>query len=187
MAEPLTGEIIPAGAPLGRPSSFTWEIADEICERLSLGESLKAICRDDHMPHHVTVFRWLDRDDETGETFRNRYARARERQADFYFDEINEIADDGTNDWIEKRDDEDRVIGYVLNGEHVQRSKLRIDARKWIASKLRPKKYGDATLLKHSDADGEKLPTEIVDASAKIASLLALAKRRKDGEQDEAE
>jgi hypothetical protein len=80
-------------------------------------------------------------------TFREQYARARESQADYYAEEIIQISDDGTNDWMERRSEAEKGAGvdtgWVLNGEHVQRSRLRVDARKWYAGKLAPKKYGD--------------------------------------------
>jgi hypothetical protein len=71
--------------------------------------------------------------------FVQQYARARELQADYHIDEIVEIADDSTNDYMQDKDS----AGYKLNGEHIQRARLRVDTRKWVASKLAPKKYGD--------------------------------------------
>ena len=56
---------------------------------------------------------------------------------------IRDIADDGSNDYMEKLDKDGEVIGYSINGENIQRSRLRVDSRKWLASKLLPKKYGD--------------------------------------------
>lgn len=114
-------------------------IADTICERIGSGESLRAICSDEGMPDKATVFRWLALDD----AFRDQYARAREAQADALFDEILEIADDGQNDWMEKKNADGQNIGWTENGEALRRSVLRVDARKWMAGKLRPKKYGD--------------------------------------------
>lgn len=122
-------------------SSYTEELADIICERIANGESLRAICEDEDMPDKATVFRWLA--DKAHESFRDQYARAREAQADALVDDILSIADDGTNDWMEKRDAEGEAIGWRENGEAMRRSQLRIDARKWIAGKLKPKKYGD--------------------------------------------
>ncbi len=124
--------------PLGRPSDYNEETALKICERLAEGESLRAICLDDDMPSKSSVFRWLD----ANPSFRDQYARAREFQADTMADEIQDIADDGTNDWMEKRLNDGSVI-EVVNHEHIQRSRLRVDTRKWVASKLKPKKYGD--------------------------------------------
>lgn len=126
----------------GRPSEYTKEIADEICERLAEGESLRRICMSDHMPSRKTVFHWLLNDTHPG--FRDQYTRAREMQAESFADEMNDISDDGSNDYMETIDGETgAILGYKLNGEHIQRSRLRIDTRKWIASKLKPKKYGD--------------------------------------------
>lgn len=68
--------------------------------------------------------------------------RAREAQADTLADELLDISDDARNDWM-KRNHGDDDPGWVANGEHIQRSRLRVDTRKWIASKLKPKKYGD--------------------------------------------
>lgn len=118
-------------------TEFSQELFDEICDRLANGESLRTICQDDDMPNKGSVFRWLAGDKKLSD----QYARAREEQADFIFDEVLEIADDARNDWMERRGEED--AGWVANGEHIQRSRLRIDARKWMAGKLRPKVYGD--------------------------------------------
>ena len=122
---------------MGRPSSFTEELAEEICARLADGQSLRKICLADDMPDQRTVMRWLS--DGRYDAFRQQYARAREMQADTIFDEILDIADDGSNDFM--GEDE------KYNGDAVQRSKLRVDARKWMAGKLAPKKYGEKTLI----------------------------------------
>src|ERR1043165_3321156 len=139
---------------VGRPSDYTQETANIICQRLSQGESLRAICRDDEMPSKTSVLRWLD----TNEEFRAQYARAREAQADFYAEEIIEISDDGTNDWMARRSEAQKGAGiengWVVNGEHVQRSRLRVDARKWFASKVAPKKYGEKLVQELSGPEG---------------------------------
>lgn len=124
----------------GRPSDYTAEIADEICTRLANGESLRAICgseRDDFMPHIGTVLRWVSQNNE----FREQYARAREIQAETLADDIVTIADGQPE------------------GD-VQRDRLRVDARKWVASKLLPKKYGDKVTNEHVGADGGAIKTE---------------------------
>lgn len=140
----------------GRPSIYSDEIVDAICERLADGRSLRSICTDSDMPGQTTVVRWLA--DEEKLSFRIRYARAREIQADALFDEILDIADDGSNDWMDRKR-EDGSIEETLNHEALQRSRLRVDARKWMAGKLQPKKYGEKTLL-GSDPDNP-LPTGI--------------------------
>lgn len=128
-----------------RASEYSDEIAALICERLAEGESLRSICLDEDMPSQSMVFRWLAADENS--LFREQYARARETQADALFDEILDIADDGSNDWMERKDSEGENIGWKENGEALQRSRLRVDARKWMAGKLQPKKYGEAQTL----------------------------------------
>lgn len=141
--------------PAGRPSDYTPEIAEAICLRLSEGESLRSVCSDDVMPDKVTVLRWIARHDE----FRNQYAQAKHSGAEAIAEEMFDIADDGSNDWMEKLDKDGNAIGYQLNGEHVQRSKLRIDTRKWYLSKIMPKKYGDKLDLTHGGVDGAPIKT----------------------------
>lgn len=125
-------------------STYTEEIALRICERLADGESLKAMCEDEDMPSKSTVFKWLSENP----AFSDMYARARESQADALFDDVLSIADDGRNDWMQRNFGED--TRWVENGEALRRSQLRIDARKWMAGKLRPKKYGDKLDVEHS-------------------------------------
>jgi len=128
---------------MGRPSKFSQKLADEICDRLIEGESLRSICLSSKMPNAGTVCRWLG----ANEKFREQYAAARDAQADTLADEILDIADDGSNDWMERQDG-----SAEYNGDAVARSKLRVDARKWIAAKLKPKKYGERQLV-GSDPD----------------------------------
>lgn len=138
----------------GRPSAMTLEAQAAILERLANGESLRSICTDEAMPGMSTVFRFLA--DVQNGAFREQYARAREAQADALVDDMLEIADDARNDWMERRGD-DGTDSYQLNGEHIQRSKLRIDARKWMATKLAPKKYGEKITQEVTGADGAPL------------------------------
>lgn len=142
---------------LGRPTLYSEDMAATILERLADGESLRTICTAEDMPHRSTVFRWLSQHPE----FRDQYAHAREEQADALFDELLEIADDGSNDWMERKNKDDQSLGWVENGEALRRSALRIEARKWMASKLLPKKYGDRTQMELSGADGGALQVVI--------------------------
>lgn len=122
---------------MGRPSEYTPELALEICARIADGESLRAICRTEDMPHARTVFKWL----EASEPFQQQYARAREAQADSLADDIQAIADTPQLGQIRKIDAEGNV--EVTEEDMLGHRRLQIDARKWIASKLKPKKYGD--------------------------------------------
>ncbi len=157
---------------MGRPSGFSQEIADVICERLANGESLRRICESEEMPHLATVMRWLNAREE----FCVQYARARELQAEFFFDQMAEIADDGSNDWMASNAPD--CEGYKLNGEHVQRSKLRIDARKWMLARMAPRKYGDKQQLDHVSSDGSMQPASPEEAMARIMGVLAVVEAR---------
>lgn len=149
----------------GRPSIYTPELADRICGEIALGYSLRTISKDDSMPCVATVFSWL----RTNKEFLEQYERAKELQADMLAEDLLDIADDGSNDWMERTDKEGQSIGWQLNGEHVQRSRLRIDTRKWIASKLKAKKYGDATLMKLADSEGQNLQVNVLKFSDDIS------------------
>jgi len=124
---------------MARPSIFTEELANNICERLSNGESLLKICEDDEMPDRTTVHRWLLEKDK--KEFYNKYEEAINIRTENMFDELNNIADISDKQ------------------ESAQRSRLRVDTRKWYLSKVMPKKYGDKLDL---TTDGEKLPTPII-------------------------
>lgn len=126
---------------MSRPSTFSQEIADKVCDLIADGKSLRQIEAMDGMPGTSTMVRWLQDDPE----FRAQYAHAREIQAELLADELIEIADDGRNDWMTLESG-----NTVVDQEAIQRSKLRIDTRKWIASRLLPKKYGDKQQIEHS-------------------------------------
>ncbi|RVG88680.1 terminase small subunit protein [Sinorhizobium meliloti] len=154
----------------GRPTDYSEELAAVICERLMGGESLRAICSDEDMPGKTTVFRWLASDP----AFRDQYAKAREAQAEAMADEMLDIADNGSNDWMEKNFGED--TRWVENGEAIRRSALRIDTRKWVAARLLPKKYGDKTQLEHTGKDGGPIETKGVsdnELARRVAFMLA--------------
>lgn len=125
--------------PAGRPSSYSPELSDKICAEIASGMSIRTICKSDDMPCMATIFNWL----RTIPQFLEHYEKAKEEQADALTEEMLDIADDGTNDWMQIHGKDGESLGWKVNGEHVQRSRLRLDARKWIASKLKPKKYGE--------------------------------------------
>jgi len=119
--------------PAHRPVEYTEEIAEEVCWRLAHGESLVSICSSEHLPHCATIYRWLIR----FPVFCEMYARAREDQADTNADEILAIADEMPPEYT---DEKGRT---TLDQTYIQWQKNRIDARKWTAAKLKPRKYGD--------------------------------------------
>jgi acyl-CoA reductase-like NAD-dependent aldehyde dehydrogenase len=107
-------------AERGRPSIFTEELATRICERLAAGESLVTVSADAEMPHRATVHRWRAENSE----FRDRYARAREDQADSLAEEALER-------------------GRSCGQDEANAARVHIDTIKWYAAKVAPKTYGD--------------------------------------------
>lgn len=144
---------------MGRPSDYTPEIAKVICARLADGQSLRAICADADMPHRSTVHDWVVANKE----FADQYARAREVQADTLFDQCLEIADESKGDMTVDEDGKE-----VVNQEAIQRARLRVDTRKWMAGKLRPKAYGDR--IEHAGDSSAPIVVEIVRFGAGPAS-----------------
>lgn len=142
-------------AERGRPTDFSAEVASAICSELAKGRSLRDVCADEAMPAESTVRAWAleDRDG-----FSAQYARAREIGYHSMADELMEIADDARNDWMERRGEDD--AGWQANGEHIQRSRLRVDTRKWMLSKALPKLYGDKVAL--TDGDGGPFTINVV-------------------------
>lgn len=126
----------------GRPTTYTEDLANEICRRIMEGESLRSIVETEGMPNRSTVHLWL----ATKSQFSDQYARAREDQADTLADELIELADNATD---------------------VNKARLQIDTRKWAASKLKPKKYGDKLDM---TTNGKDLPIPILGGMAKNVS-----------------
>lgn len=120
---------------MGRPKSYNKEIATEILARMCSGESVRSICSDDAMPARSTVMLWVA-NDESG--FSDQYEKACMARAHYWADELLDIADDSTNDYMEKQD-KDGGTFEVLNGENIQRARLRVDSRKWLLSKMLPR------------------------------------------------
>ncbi len=114
---------------IGRPSDFTQEFADIICERIANGMSLRKVCAEDAaLPDRATVLRWLGKEEH--EAFRGQYARAQDERADFYFEETMEISDD---------------VG--AGRDDIAKARLRVDTRKWVCARMNPKKYSDRLKL----------------------------------------
>ena len=138
---------------MGRnPFNWTDDIEAEIFDRIAKGEAVRNICLDDWLPSWPTVNKRLADDD----TFLARYMRAREDQADKIFEECLSIADSQEGDIITV-DGKDSV-----NHDAISRAKLRIDTRKWMAGKLRPKVYGEKLDLTHANPDGTAITFQTV-------------------------
>lgn len=139
----------------GRPTIFSAELADEICRRMSEGETVTAICADADMPNLSTVWRW----EQTNAEFCNALARAREARAHVWMEEGIQIADDGTQDMKTVRDKDGRER-EVFDAEHVQRSRLRVETRMRLAAKHNPKAYGEKAQMEVTGKDGAPIVPE---------------------------
>ena len=134
----------------------------KICERIMLGESVLAICKDEDMPARSTVMGWIAKD----LNFRSAYLASKAILAEQFAEEIIEISDDASNDYTVGPD------GKELDRENIQRARLRVDSRKWLAGKLAPKRYGDRIDV---TSGGEKLQREAGETEkfSRLAALMA--------------
>lgn len=143
--------------PIGRPAAYSELVAAKLCGYVAEGLSLRNACKQPGMPSTATVMRWLA--DDSRAEFREQYACAREAQADLLAEQILDIADEectmvradkhGSND-----DDGEGHTEVVFDSTAVARNRLRVDARKWLASKMAPKKYGDKLQTELTGANG---------------------------------
>lgn len=140
---------------MSRPSTYDPQKAKSIIEQLSDGVPLRVICRQEGMPAWRTVYDWIAKDEDLAAHI----ARARELGYDAIAEECLDIADDGSNDYVEKERDDGSTY-EALNSEHIQRSKLRIETRLKLLAKWNPKKYGERLDL--GNAGGQPLKIELV-------------------------
>lgn len=162
---------------IGRPSTFDQAIADEICERLSEGEPLRAICRDDRMPAWRTVYDWKAANPELSA----RIAHAREMGEEAIAQECLEIADTpvigeeteaSADGWKTKRAD---MLGH---------RKLQIETRLKLLAKWNPKKWGDKIDMNHGGQENNpvEVKTKVVLVPMKAAAETIVRKLEQDGE-----
>ena len=119
----------------GRPSDYSPALVETICDRIATGESLRRICMDEDMPHHITVIRWLGKHDD----FATKYAHAREIQAQTFVDKMLDVAEEMP----------ERNSFGSIDSASVAHIRNRIATMQWLAAKLAPKKYGDKLDLNH--------------------------------------
>lgn len=158
----------------GRPSLYSEELVDKICEKISTSSKglHSIISENEDFPSFATVFKWLS--DPEKKYFVDKYTHARELQAEFMADEMIRIADDSSNDTLMT----DK--GEIENKEWTNRSKLRVETRKWIASKLKPKVYGDKLDVTTKDQPINNLPDL---SKLSYEQLLELAKANTNGSE----
>jgi hypothetical protein len=162
----------PRKKPKGREETFTQEIADKICDLIAGGMTLTEACKSPGMPSRRTVQRWCQRHPE----FDSQYRRAQELLADALFDEIKAIADDGTGDFTIDAKGKQRV-----DWENVNRSKLRVETRKWLAAQLNPRKYGDKVLAaaQHpAEIERKEPPLSISQLASALDKMLGVSEQQ---------
>lgn len=151
---------------MGRQSTFTQEIADEICERIGKGEALIRICEDEHLPSDRTVQKWCKEYPEFGSDF----ADARARGMDAFALQALEIADESSRDKIVDSEGNERT-----NSEVVARAKLRVETRLKLLACWDPKRYGtqrvEASVETHSPKADQVL-SELGSILSKISGQL---------------
>lgn len=159
----------------GRPSTYNPEVARMMCEQLSEGIPLREICRQEGFPMWRTVYLWMAKDPELNTAI----ARARDIGYDAMAEECLDIADNAGNDWMARLDAEGVQVGWQVNGDHIQRSKLRIETRLKLLAKFNPKRYGDKIVHAGDDVN----PVVIENNHNVFGELLKNLKMQRQSEQ----
>lgn len=153
---------------------YSEDAAQFILEVVAKGSSLRKACMADGMPDVATFLRWTRKD----ETLAQQYALACLAKAQVWADELVDISDDSTNDYMEYEDDKGHTK-RVFDSENMKRTAIRVDTRKWYLSKIMPKQFGDATMLKLADAEGRVLP-----AQAPTLNIIGISPPRRNDDED---
>jgi hypothetical protein len=148
---------------MGRPTDYSLELASKICELIADGNPLRRICKREDMPSAASVYLWLSRYKD----FSDMYARAREDQADALADEIVEIADEQP-ELVPMYDKDGQLVEIKIDTAFMAWQKNRMDARKWTASKLKPRKWGDRQIV----AGDDDAPLQLKHTSEVLDTLL---------------
>lgn len=166
-APPSIGAVRPPAR--AREAEELTAVEMEICQRIMLGESVRRICMDEHTPAQSTVFEWL----VSKPHFRAAYNMAKTLLAETLAEEVLEISDDDSGDFVKGED------GAQFDSQHVQRAKLRVDSRKWLAAKLSPKRYGDTASLRIGDLGDEHRKMSQEEIVTRLAAIAAAVEKRK--------
>ena len=153
---------------MGRHTTFTPELAAEICARLSTGEPLAVICRDEHMPAVRTVSDWK----REHELFATDFARARADGFEALAAQCLEISDDEQHDWLMTKK------GVIVNEVAIGRARLQVDTRLKLLAKWYPARYGDKTSMELTGPNGGPLQISETERAARLAAIVAAAQQR---------
>lgn len=138
----------------GRPTKLTKELATELCNLIASGHTINQAAHKCGLARQ-TVIAWAMKGADPESSliwFTTMYDAAIQTRLEVWADELNEIADDGSNDWYERESKDGSKTWIAADQEHINRSRLRVDTRKWLLSKLSSKKYGDK--VEHTGEDG---------------------------------
>jgi len=152
------------------------ELAAKVLDLLAQSGSLRRVCRELGVSRN-SIIPWVV---DNTEGFGDAYARAKEHGIDTLVEETLDIADDGSNDYMETEH------GPALNSESIQRSKVRVETRRWLAERLAPRRYGLRQGLDVTSSDGA-LQMDDTARSARVAQLVALAAKRKEDDEKTAD
>jgi len=154
----------------GGQTRYTPQVARAVLLQLSMGRSLSSICKQDGMPGTVAVHSWVV-DDKDG--FADRYKDARRVGYLLKADEVMDIGDDGSNDWMERTNPDNP--GWQINGEAIARSRLRCDNIKWMLPKVLPDEFGDKTSIDLTIKDESRTDDELVIELMKLRAVTGSA------------
>lgn len=157
----LAKKVLKPGSVDGRPTLYSEEMADRICTLVATHtEGLPRLCiKYPDLPSDTVIYEWRIKYPD----FAGKYAQAKLKQAEIFAEEIVCISDDSGLDY--KIDDDGKM---VFNGEAVARARLRVDTRKWLASKLLPKAYGDRGLVEELKSQNDEMMRELVELREKL-------------------
>jgi len=155
---------------------YTQELGEEICQRIANGASGVTICQDPDMPDWPTIARWVRQRKDFGKLYRE----ARELQAEYWADEMLPIADDRANDYMDLQKGKGPPI-RVFDREHFERSRLRVQSRQWMVSRLLRPIYGDRLGIAGPTGEG---PVQVKTETRNqlIDSIVALVTPKPDGQ-----
>ena len=161
----------------GRPTKYTDQLAQDICDGLIDGQSLNKLCMSDDMPCKASVYNWLS--DPEHAAFLDKYTHARERQAETFMDQCVDIADDNEDDTITLVNKAGKEYEKV-NHDHINRSRLRVDTRIKIAERMAPRKYA----IQHLEVSGpDKGPIEVGTSEETLRRFAFMLRNKEESAQ----
>lgn len=155
--------------PAGGLGIYSDKLAEEFCERMCKGEAPAQICQDVKMPSYATIIRWTLSDDPKYEAFRVMYEESRKIMWMFHADQMMDISDNSTNDYMDRYNKFTEETERVFDNENVQRAKLRIDTRKWLLAKMMPHVFGEKVDVSVGGRDGKPIAIAAITMSAEDA------------------